>query len=161
MQVFEGREAIWTTLLIGAPVLLVGLAVGLLVGLFQALTQIQEQTIAFVPKIAAMMLSRAVEQYREKHQGPLISRASELFSRMTLHAFNRLRADYDDKGNPVLVGIRPETGAPVHVEGMSDGTADQLFLALRLASQEEFAGKTIVVVLPDAGERYLSTPLFG
>jgi flagellar biosynthetic protein FliQ len=51
-----GREAIRMALLIGSPVLLAGMIVGLLVGLFQALTQIQEQTIAFVPKIAAMVL---------------------------------------------------------------------------------------------------------
>ena len=51
-----GREALWTALLIGSPVLLVGVAVGLSIGLFQALTQIQEQTVAFVPKIVAMVL---------------------------------------------------------------------------------------------------------
>ncbi len=48
------REAIWTSLLISAPVLLVGLGIGLLIGLLQALTQIQEQTVAIVPKIVAM-----------------------------------------------------------------------------------------------------------
>jgi len=37
-----------------------------------------------------------------------------------------------------LVGIRSKSGAPVHVEGMSDGTADQLYLALRLASLEQY-----------------------
>ncbi|MBC2710943.1 MAG: AAA family ATPase [Desulfosarcina sp.] len=89
-------------------------------------------------KIAAFILSRTVEQYREKHQGPLISRASELFSQITLGAFSRLRAEYDERGNPVLVGIRPESGAQVTVEGMSDGTADQLYLALRLASLEQY-----------------------
>ena len=51
-----GRQAIWMALMIGSPVLLAGMAVGLLVGLLQALTQIQEQTIAFVPKIVAMIL---------------------------------------------------------------------------------------------------------
>ena len=51
-----GRQAIWTALLIGSPVLLAGMIVGLLIGLLQALTQIQEQTIVFVPKIAAMVL---------------------------------------------------------------------------------------------------------
>ena len=55
-----GREAIWMALLIGSPVLLTGMAVGLLVGLFQALTQIQEQTIAFVPKIVAMVLTLSI-----------------------------------------------------------------------------------------------------
>jgi flagellar biosynthesis protein FliQ len=51
-----GREAIWNMLLIGAPVLVAGMAVGLLIGLLQALTQIQEQTVAFVPKLIAMVL---------------------------------------------------------------------------------------------------------
>lgn len=49
------RRAIWVAVLIGSPVLLTGMAVGLVVGLLQALTQIQEQTIAFVPKIVAMV----------------------------------------------------------------------------------------------------------
>ena len=52
-----GRQAVWTALLVAAPVLLAGMAVGLMVGLFQALTQIQEQTVAFVPKIMAMVLT--------------------------------------------------------------------------------------------------------
>lgn len=50
-----GREAIITSLLIGAPVLLVGVVVGLVIGLFQAVTQVQDQTISFVPKIIAMV----------------------------------------------------------------------------------------------------------
>jgi flagellar biosynthetic protein FliQ len=50
-----GRDAILTTLVIGAPVLLVGILVGLLIGLAQALTQIQDQTVSFVPKILAMV----------------------------------------------------------------------------------------------------------
>ena len=55
-----GREAIWTSLLISAPVLLAGMVVGLVIGLFQALTQIQEQTVAFVPKIVIMILVLSV-----------------------------------------------------------------------------------------------------
>jgi flagellar biosynthetic protein FliQ len=51
-----GRGALWTMLVIGAPVLVAGLVVGLLIGLFQALTQIQEQTVAIVPKIVVMVL---------------------------------------------------------------------------------------------------------
>lgn len=51
-----GRQAIWTGLIVGSPVLLIGMAVGLIIGLLQALTQVQEQTIAFVPKIFAMVL---------------------------------------------------------------------------------------------------------
>ena len=43
-----------SAVIIAAPVLLVGMAAGLLVGLMQALTQVQDQTVAFVPKILAM-----------------------------------------------------------------------------------------------------------
>lgn len=51
------REAITTILITAAPILGVGLAVGLLVSIFQATTQIQEPTLAFVPKIAAVFIS--------------------------------------------------------------------------------------------------------
>ncbi|MCA9789647.1 MAG: flagellar biosynthesis protein FliQ [Cyanobacteria bacterium HKST-UBA06] len=51
------KEAIWLTLLLATPVLLVALAVGLLVSLFQAVTQIQEATLTFVPKILACLLT--------------------------------------------------------------------------------------------------------
>jgi flagellar biosynthetic protein FliQ len=48
------REAIFVALKLGAPVLLLSLAVGLVVSLFQALTQIQETTLTFVPKIVVV-----------------------------------------------------------------------------------------------------------
>jgi flagellar biosynthesis protein FliQ len=51
-----GREALWTALIIGSPVLVAGMIVDLVVGLFQTLTQIQEQSVAFVPKIIVMLL---------------------------------------------------------------------------------------------------------
>jgi flagellar biosynthetic protein FliQ len=51
------REAVWTAVMIGAPVLLAGLLVGLIVGLLQAITQIQEQSVAFVPKLLAMVVA--------------------------------------------------------------------------------------------------------
>jgi flagellar biosynthesis protein FliQ len=54
-----GREALSLSLIIGAPVLLAGVLVGLVIGLIQALTQIQDQTISFVPKIVAMALVTA------------------------------------------------------------------------------------------------------
>lgn len=52
-----GRDALWLTILISAPVMLVGLVVGLAVSLLQTLTQIQEQTLVFVPKILAIFVS--------------------------------------------------------------------------------------------------------
>jgi flagellar biosynthetic protein FliQ len=51
------REAIWVLLQVASPVMLVALGVGLVVALIQALTQIQEMTLAFVPKILAIFLS--------------------------------------------------------------------------------------------------------
>jgi flagellar biosynthetic protein FliQ len=51
------REAIFTLILVASPVMLVGLAVGIAISLLQALTQIQEMTLAFVPKILAIFVS--------------------------------------------------------------------------------------------------------
>jgi flagellar biosynthesis protein FliQ len=51
------REAILLTMKISAPIMLVGLAVGVTIALIQALTQIQEMTLAFVPKIMAIFLA--------------------------------------------------------------------------------------------------------
>ncbi|MFO0295370.1 MAG: flagellar biosynthesis protein FliQ [Rhodospirillales bacterium] len=50
------RDAMWVTIKLGAPMMLVGLALGLVVSLFQALTQIQEMTLAFVPKVLAIFV---------------------------------------------------------------------------------------------------------
>ncbi|MBI1683915.1 flagellar biosynthesis protein FliQ [Caulobacter hibisci] len=52
-----GRDAIWLTLQLCAPVLIVGLVVGVAIGLFQALTQIQEATLVYAPKIVAIFIS--------------------------------------------------------------------------------------------------------
>jgi flagellar biosynthesis protein FliQ len=48
------RTTLITALIIAAPMLLVGMAAGLAIGLIQALTQVQDQTVAFVPKVLAM-----------------------------------------------------------------------------------------------------------
>ena len=52
-----GRDAIWLTLQLCAPCLVVGLVIGVAIGLFQALTQIQEQTLVYAPKIVAIFVS--------------------------------------------------------------------------------------------------------
>jgi flagellar biosynthesis protein FliQ len=51
------QESIYTIIIVSAPILLIALGVGLLVSIFQAMTQIQEQTLAFIPKILAVFLS--------------------------------------------------------------------------------------------------------
>ncbi|MCR9104315.1 MAG: flagellar biosynthesis protein FliQ [Gammaproteobacteria bacterium] len=52
-----GREALFLTMYLAAPLLLSALAVGLLVGVFQAATQIQEMTLSFIPKLMALVLA--------------------------------------------------------------------------------------------------------
>jgi flagellar biosynthetic protein FliQ len=51
------RETCYTILKIGAPILLVSLSVGFVISLFQALTQVQEATVSFVPKLMAILLT--------------------------------------------------------------------------------------------------------
>ena len=50
------REGIWTLIIVAGPMMIVGLVVGVIIALIQALTQIQEITLTFVPKIVAIML---------------------------------------------------------------------------------------------------------
>lgn len=55
--VFEvSRQSVYTTLLVAAPVLGIALVVGLVISIFQSVTQIQEQTLVFVPKIIAVFV---------------------------------------------------------------------------------------------------------
>ena len=51
-----GRDALWTTVLMCAPAMIAGLVVGLAIAFFQALTQVQEMTLTFVPKVVAVVL---------------------------------------------------------------------------------------------------------
>jgi flagellar biosynthetic protein FliQ len=52
---FIGREAIWTTVYVAGPILIIALSVGLLIGVIQAATSIQEMTLSFIPKLMAMV----------------------------------------------------------------------------------------------------------
>lgn len=56
MVLYLAREAVGAVLLVGGPILGVSLLVGLLVSIFQAMTQIQEQTLSFIPKIVAVVV---------------------------------------------------------------------------------------------------------
>ncbi len=84
-------------------------------------------------KLAAAVLDREVERYRAENQDPVLEIASRYFAELTLGSFSRLRADVDDNGAPVLIGVRPDDSR-VQVRGMSSGTRDQLYLSLRLAA---------------------------
>ena len=86
-------------------------------------------------RLAEVIVSRVVQTYRERHQGPVLRRAGEIFARITLGSFSGLITDYEDDAQ-VLLGQRPGA-ARVGVAGMSQGARDQLFLSLRIAAIEE------------------------
>jgi flagellar biosynthetic protein FliQ len=54
------RDAILTLVLVSSPLMLIGLAVGVAISLFQALTQVQEMTLVFVPKILAIFITMLI-----------------------------------------------------------------------------------------------------
>jgi len=101
-------------------------------------------------RLAEIVLSRQVERYREKNQGPLVERTSSLFPRLTHGRYSGVRVDVDAGDEPVLRCVRAD-GHLVDVEGLSEGTRDQLYLALRLASLERHAelGHPLPLVLDD------------
>ena len=51
------RQALWVTIMVSAPLLLVALIVGVVVGIFQAATSINEMTLSFIPKVLALALA--------------------------------------------------------------------------------------------------------
>lgn len=55
MAVYVIKETLWLSLLLSAPVLVVGLVIGLAVGVFQSVTQIHELTLTFIPKILGVV----------------------------------------------------------------------------------------------------------
>ena len=88
-------------------------------------------------KLASILLQKGIEYYRNQNQNPILKRASEIFSRLTLKSFKELTVDYNEKDQPILMGIRVND-EKVSIEGMSDGTTDQLYLSLRIASIEKY-----------------------
>ncbi len=92
-------------------------------------------------KFAETVLATALEQYREKHQGPVLQLASDFIQQLSGGSLSGLRSDEDDRGQPVLIGVRPD-GKTVTTDGMSEGLADQLYLALRLASFHQYKNST-------------------
>lgn len=101
-------------------------------------------------RLARAILQREIERYRRDNQAPLLQLASKIFARITCGSFSSLESSYEEDDKPVLLGIRP-FGERLPVEGMSDGTREQLYLALRLASLEQHleAGTAVPLVVDD------------
>lgn len=85
---------------------------------------------------AARLLSAAIERYRTLHQNPIVERASRAFAALTGGAWSGVDVDYD--AEPLRLAAARD-GRLYGVEALSEGAADQLFLALRLAAVEEHA----------------------
>jgi uncharacterized protein YhaN len=101
-------------------------------------------------RLSIAVLRREIERYRELNQGPVLERANGLFARLTDGHYSGLSPDVDTADRPVLRCVR-ENGVKVDVEGLSGGTRDQLYLALRLASLEHHAttAEPLPLVLDD------------
>ncbi len=77
-----GKEALMTVMLVSAPMLGLGMLVGILVSVFQATTQIQEQTLVFIPKIVAVFL--AVVFFGSTMLNMLIGFTSTIFKQLPM-----------------------------------------------------------------------------
>ena len=97
-----------------------------------AMGEVAEQYLEIAT--ANKLLKWAVDRYRDRKQGPMLQRASAIFSELTLGDFVKLGVDYE-KDSPALYAKRG-TGQVVEVSGLSEGTRDQLYLALRVAALE-------------------------
>ncbi len=75
------REAIWVLIQVAGPVMGVGLIVGLLISVLQSITQIQEMTLAFVPKIVAVFFALSILMpYMIQVLGDFMRRLAELIA---------------------------------------------------------------------------------
>ena len=88
-------------------------------------------------RVSASLLQWAIDRYRREKQAPLLERASQLFATLTGGSFASLRVDFDEHDRAHLIGVRPDSET-IPVSGMSTGTADQLYLALRVASVADY-----------------------
>lgn len=98
-------------------------------------------------RLSRVILAREIASYRERHQAPILKRASELFARLSFGSVSALAVGPDERALECQRG----GAAPVGVEALSEGTRYQLYFALRIASLERYLerGKPLPVVLDD------------
>ncbi|WP_291323662.1 YhaN family protein [Desulfonatronospira sp.] len=88
-------------------------------------------------RLSAAILASEMERFRQANQGPVLDMAGNILREITLNSLDGIFADYDQRGEPVLKALRPD-GSSLGVNEMSDGTRDQLFLALRLGGIKHY-----------------------
>jgi uncharacterized protein YhaN len=105
----------------------------------QALSGLRSLAERYVrARLASRILHDEIERFRREHRDPILLRASAFFAKLTGGSFASVQTDFDEADQPVFVGVRPR-GQRVRVSpGMSAGTRDQLYLALRLATLEHY-----------------------
>lgn len=113
-------------------------------------------------KVASMILQRSIDHYRTENESPVLKIACDAFRELTCKKYSGLRAEYDENGNSKLFGViagadsneansKDSDEVLVPVETMSLGTADALYLSMRLASLEHqlSGGQAAPVVIDD------------
>lgn len=100
--------------------------------------------------VGAKLVKWAVDRYSEEKQQPLLKRASGLFAGLTGGRFTKLSVNFDAEP-PELVAYRADGSGLVAINGLSTGTEDQLYLALRLAALDLHldAGTPLPLILDD------------
>jgi uncharacterized protein YhaN len=93
-----------------------------------------------VLKLAASLLSSSMETYREQQADPVMQRAGKVFADLTGGRFAKLVQLYDEK-DELQLAVERNTGEQVPLSGLSEGTGDQLYLALRLAFLEDYCSR--------------------
>ncbi|MFT8364433.1 MAG: AAA family ATPase [Gluconobacter cerinus] len=88
-------------------------------------------------RLQSLMLRRLVEKQRQETHGPLLEKAGSMFSHLTRHQYAGIALEDTGTDNLTLSGLLPDKSSLVPVHSMSEGTRDQLYLALRLASVEQ------------------------
>jgi uncharacterized protein YhaN len=90
---------------------------------------------------AACLLQAGLERLRGSGDLGLLGRIGTVFARITGGAYSGVLADEDDKGTPYLIAIEADGVTTKRVHQLSEGTRDQLFLALRIVMLEDYAAK--------------------
>jgi uncharacterized protein YhaN len=104
-----------------------------------SLTRISNEALLY--HAAACLLQRAIERLRDIGDSGLVRRIGEVFSRITGGVYTGIAVDEDDQQTPFLIAIATDRTTTKRVEQLSEGTRDQLFMALRLVMLEDYACK--------------------
>lgn len=93
-------------------------------------------------QLAEHVLKTEIDRYRQANEGPILKRSSHYFSLLTCDEYRGLSSAFQDSSDEPILEATSRTGRKVTVDGMSEGTRDQLYLSLRLATIEQRSEST-------------------